>query len=110
MYVVRRAFRNYGQMMTPGSVVEPGIIKRFKTRLRDRDVVEVSEQDFDKWNNYFLAKFGVPIGPIEEETPVDHAPGDQINNDMEPVQPKTDEVKTAKPVTVKPAPVKVTVK
>ena len=86
MYVVRRSFRNYNQMMVPGSVVEPGSIKRFKTRLRDRDIVEVSEQDFDKWNAYFLGKFGIPIGPIEEEAPVDPTPGEQLNNDMEPVK------------------------
>lgn len=88
MYVVRRAFRNYNQMMVPGSAVEPGSIKRFKTRLRDRDIIEVSEQGFDSWNNYFLSKFGVPIGPIEEAVPVDPAPGEQINNDMPPIEDK----------------------
>lgn len=61
MYVVRRAFRNYGQTMLPGSVVEPGNIKRFKTRLKDRFIVEVTEQDFSKWNAYFVDKVGTPI-------------------------------------------------
>ena len=66
MYVVRRAFRNYGQMMAPGSVVEPGAIKRFKTRLNDGHIVEVSEQNFDKWNNYFKGRIGVAIQLPEE--------------------------------------------
>ena len=66
MYVVKRAFRNYNQMIAPGSVVEPGAIKRFKNRLRDGRIVEVSEQDFDKWNNYFKVRFGTPI---KVETP-----------------------------------------
>lgn len=61
MYVVRRAFRNYNQMIAPGSVIEPGTIKRFKTRLRDGSIIEVNEQDFDKWNNYFKVRFGVCI-------------------------------------------------
>lgn len=70
MYVVRRSFRNFDQMMVPGSVVEPGTIKRFKSHLRDRDIIEVTEQDFDKWNAYFIGKFGVPIAlPEHGEEP-----------------------------------------
>ena len=68
MYVVRRAFRNYNQMVVPGSIVEPGTVKRFKSHLRDRDIIEVTEQDFDKWNSYFVDKFGVPIGPLDGVT------------------------------------------
>lgn len=61
MYVVRRTFRNFGQMMAPGSIVEPGAVKRFKSRLADGHIVEVSEQDFDKWAEYFKVRFGVDI-------------------------------------------------
>ena len=61
MYVVRRAFRNYGQMMAPGSIVEPGTVKRFKSRLNDGHVVEVNEHDFDKWQKYFKERIGVEI-------------------------------------------------
>ena len=61
MFVVRRSFRNNGQMMAPGSVVEPGTIKRFKSRLNDGHIVEVSEQDFNKWDEYFKVRIGVPI-------------------------------------------------
>lgn len=61
MYVVRRAFRNNNQMILPGSVVEPGSIKWFKTRLKDRIIVEVNAQNFNQWNEYFKAKFGVTL-------------------------------------------------
>ena len=70
MFVVRRSFRNNGQMMAPGSVVEPGTIKRFKSRLNDGHIVEVSEQDFNKWDEYFKVRIGVPIQlPNASEAP-----------------------------------------
>ena len=70
MFVVRRPFRNNGQMVAPGSVVEPGTIKRFKSRLNDGHIVEVSEQDFNKWDEYFKIRIGVPIQlPKATETP-----------------------------------------
>lgn len=74
MYVVRRSFRNYNQMMVPGSVVEPGTIKRFKSHLRERDIIEVNEHDFDKWNAYFTGKFGNPILVPEEPKPEEPKP------------------------------------
>lgn len=77
MFVVRRSFRNCGEMMLPGSIVEPGSIKRFKTRLKDRDIVEVSPHDFDQWNNYFVGKFGVAlVDPAAKptEAPKEDAP------------------------------------
>jgi hypothetical protein len=61
MYVVRRPFRNNGNVMLPGSCVEPDSIKRFKTRLNDRYIVEVTAHNFDQWNAYFVGKFGVAI-------------------------------------------------
>ena len=67
MYVVRRAFRNFGQMMTPGSIVEPGVTKRFKSRLNDRHIVEVREQDFEKWQKYFKERVGVELKHPEPE-------------------------------------------
>ena len=61
MYVVRRSFRNYGQMMAPGSIVEPEAIKRFKARLNDGHIVEVNEHDFPKWQKYFKERIGVEL-------------------------------------------------
>lgn len=64
MYVVRRAFRNYGQMMAPGSVVEPAAIKRFKSRVAEGKIVEVTEHNFDKWREYFKVRMNVEISAI----------------------------------------------
>ena len=72
MYVVRRAFRNFGEMVTPGSTVEPGNIKRFKFRLTNGYIVEVSEQDFDKWREYFKVRFGVELKLLMSEVPMNH--------------------------------------
>ena len=96
MYVVRRAFRNYGQMMTPGSVVEPGTVKRFKSRLNDGRIVEVSEQNFDKWDEYFKVRVGVSIQKPDEAKP----------DEAKPDEAKPDEAKpaaTAATAVTKPA-------
>ena len=91
MYVVRRSFRNYGQMMIPGSTVEPGSIKRFKSRLNDGHIVEVSEQNFDKWDNYFRERIGTPIMLPEEPKP----------EEPKPEEPKPEEPKPVAKVVVK---------
>jgi hypothetical protein len=97
MYVVRRSFRNYGKMMLPGSIVEPGNIKWFKTRLKDRQIIEVTPQTLPTWNAYFVDKFGVSL---IQEAP-DDAPAE--------VAPEAQTESTAKTVTVKPV-VKVSIK
>lgn len=87
MYVVRRAFRNYGKMMAPGSIVEPGAVKRFKSRLSDGHIVEVSEQDFDKWAEYFKMRLGITLvmpEPIEE--PEQSEETEETEETVQPVQ------------------------
>ena len=74
LYVVRRAFKNYGVAYTPGMVVDPSTIKMFKSKLRDHVIVDVHEKDFDKWNEYFVRKFGVEIQLPVEEPPVEEPP------------------------------------
>ena len=61
MYVARRAFRNYGKMITPGSIIEPGAVKWFKTRLKDRQIIEVTSQSFKEWKEYFADKYDVEL-------------------------------------------------
>lgn len=80
MYVVRRAFRNNGQIMLPGSTVEPGSIKWFKTRLKDRIIVEVNAQNFKQWNEYFKEKFGVTLEKEEtkEEAKEEQKPAPKV--------------------------------
>lgn len=74
MYVVRRAFRSYGSMLVPGTVVEPNKVKRFKSHLNERDIIEVTDDTFDAWNEYFTRKFGTPIirpADMPAEAPVE---------------------------------------
>ena len=87
MYVVRRSFRNYGQMVVPGSVVEPGTIKRFKSRLNDGNIVEVTEQNFDKWDTYFRQRIGVSINvKPDEQKPDEQKPAEQKPAEQKPAQ------------------------
>ena len=96
-------------MMTPGSIVEPGDIKWFKTRLRDRDVIEVHEQDLDKWEAYFNVKFGVSI-KANIDTGTDTNTNTDTNTDTDTgtdigtgtVAPNVVENTTAPKVIVKP--------
>lgn len=61
MYVARKAFRNYGVIILPGSVVEPGSIKWFKTRLKDRDIIEITAHNFEQYAEYFRVRHGVEL-------------------------------------------------
>ena len=78
MYVVRRAFRNYGQMVAPGSVVEPGVIKRFKSRVAEGRIVEVTEHNFDKWRDYFKVRMNVDIATPDEQKPDEQKPATPV--------------------------------
>lgn len=89
MYVVRRAFRNNGQMMAPGSIVEPGAVKRFKYRLNDGHIVEVTEQNFAKWDKYFRVRIGVAIAvPATPEATVDEPKSEAVVEEPKVVKPK----------------------
>jgi len=79
MYVAKRAFRNYNQMILPGSIVEPGNIKWFKTRLKDKVIIEVDAYNFNWWNEYFKAKYGVDLTKVEAAT-------DETEQNVEVVQ------------------------
>ena len=89
MYVVRRPFRNVGQMVLPGSIVEPGNIKFFKARLRDRVIIEVSEHNLDEYDEYFKAKFGVSLKPASAPAP-DAKPEvkPEVKSEVKPDMPK----------------------
>ena len=69
MYVVRRPFRNYGKVIQVGTEVEPKAIKLFKSRLKDRQIVEVTDSTFKQWNKYFTDKFGVSLEKEPEQEP-----------------------------------------
>jgi len=105
MFVVRRPFRNLGQMMAPGSVVEPAAIKRFKSRVAEGRIVEVTEHNFSKWREYFKVRMNVEIAAIggvpdasvnldgdkpdenksDEGTPGENKPEDTKSEEAKPV-------------------------
>ena len=84
MYVVRRPFRNFGKVLTPGTPVEPANIKRFKSRLGERDIIEVTDGMLDMWEAYFVDKFGVSIKPDPKPKP---EPEPEPEPKVAPVQP-----------------------
>lgn len=91
MYLVRRSFRNYGQMMVPGSVVEPGSIKRFKSRLNDGKIVEVTEHNFGKWEEWFRVRAGVQIhlpGATKISKPEKAAEPEEVQEEPKPTEAK----------------------
>lgn len=61
MYVVRRPFRDAIGMVLAGSIIEPASIKRFKHRLQEGHIVEVTEQNFDEYASFFKQRYGVDI-------------------------------------------------
>ena len=67
MYVAKRAFRNYGQVIVPGSIVEPGTIKRFNTLVGERRIIEVNEHNFKEWQEYFKVRFNIDLPAIKVE-------------------------------------------
>lgn len=83
MYVVRRAFRNNGSIILPGSTVEPGNVKRFKTRLKDRDIVEVNAHNFKQWEWYFKNKLNVKI-TMPEQNDAEPTIVERIDDTAEP--------------------------
>ena len=71
MFVVRRPFRDSEGLKTVGTIVVPAAIQRFRYRLGNGYIVEVTEQNFDKYVAYFRDRHHVDIRPKQEEKTVD---------------------------------------
>lgn len=68
MLVVKRPFKSLGKTYTAGAVItEPAVIKRFKGKLAEGKIIEVTEQTYDSISAYFKAKHGVVLPPISKE-------------------------------------------
>ena len=52
MYITIRAFRNYGEMVPAGVSVEPAQIRRFKDKVRDGKIVEITDNNKNKYEAY----------------------------------------------------------
>lgn len=66
MFVVKRTFRDASGMIPAGSIVEPAGIKRFKHRLLEGHIVEVNEQNFDKYADFFKQRYGIDLPVIKQ--------------------------------------------
>lgn len=65
MYVVRRPFRGpYGPMVV-GSIVEPTDLRDFNYRLREKHIVEITEQNYEKYKYFFKQRFGIDLPNIK---------------------------------------------
>ena len=100
MYVVKKSFRNYGQIIVPGSIVEPGTIKRFKSLLGEKRIIEVNEHNFKTWQEYFKVKFNI-------ELPNNNSNIDSVEDSVED---NTEVKNTVKATVVAKASAKVTIK
>ncbi len=61
MFVVRQSFRTTDGLKSAGSLIEPADIKGFKARIRDNKIVEVTESNYERWHNFFLARYKIHI-------------------------------------------------
>jgi hypothetical protein len=70
MYVTRRAFKSAGICYSPGDVIRNiAKVKHFKSKLSERKIVAVTEQNYDAMAAYFKQKFGVDIpNKLEQDT------------------------------------------
>ena len=76
MFVVKRPFRNFGKVMTVGTVIsDPTAIKHFNARFAEGKIIEVTEQTLANTAKYFKEMYGVDISATEKaEAPKAEAP------------------------------------
>lgn len=69
MYVVRRPFKCFGKCFITGDIVtDVAEVKGFKSKLVDRKIIEVTEQNYESLKGYFKQKFGVDLPANETAT------------------------------------------
>lgn len=67
-YICRRAFRDMRGAVSTGSIIDPVDIKRFRYRLQEGHIVEVTEQNYPQYENLFRLRYGISIpSPSELE-------------------------------------------
>lgn len=65
-FICRRAFRDAEGPVPVGSVVDPTGIKRFRFRLQEKHIVEVTEQNFEQYATLFEQRYSVTIPKLDE--------------------------------------------
>ena len=112
MFVVRRPFRNLGKVLCAGTVItEPATIKRFKGKLAEGKIIEVTEQNFDATAKYFKVKYGVELTASSEPAKTEEAKTEEAKTEeAKTEEAKTEEAKTEEAKTVASVVVKATAK
>lgn len=65
-FICRRPFRDAKGPISTGSVLDPVKIKRFKFRLQEGHIVEVTEQNFKQYATLFRQRYGITIPRLDE--------------------------------------------
>ena len=100
MFVVKRPFRDAAGMVSAGSSVEPAAIKRFKHRVLEGHIVEVTEHNFDKYAEFFKKRYGVDL-PVIKPAESEENKTDEVKADEAKVEVKPEVKVEAKPTEVK---------
>ena len=68
MYLVRKGFRSYGKMFRMGSVVsDPSKIRFFNTKLKNKQIVELTKDNYKQLAEYVRIRTGQnPVKRYEE--------------------------------------------
>lgn len=61
MYIVTRTFRDANGVFEVGSIVDPTSVRTFRSRLQQRHIVDVHEEDIQKWAEYFKNRHGIDL-------------------------------------------------
>ena len=91
-YVVVRPFRDKPGMLLAGTYVKPEDLRSFKSRLGDKHIREVTEDNFEEIASYLLARHKVVLEgytpPVVTEPPKEEPPkeAEQQEGAKEPEQ------------------------
>lgn len=67
MYIVTRTFRDSNGVFSVGSIVEPTEVKTFKSRLQQRHIVDVNEQNISKWALFFKNRYNIDLATVLQD-------------------------------------------
>ena len=112
-FICRRAFRDAKGPVSTGSVIDPVEIKRFRFRLQEGHIVEVTEQNFEQYATLFEQRYGITIPkldevPSKESEAVEKAEEEAKAKAEEEAKAKAEEEAKAVPVAKATAKAKVT--
>ena len=93
-FICRRSFRDAKGPISTGSVLDPVKIKRFKFRLQEGHIVEVTEQNFKQYATLFRQRYGINI-PRLDEVPSKESEELPVKR-VKKAEAKTEEVPVAK--------------